>query len=128
MLSTRASSQQEGVKPGGEVDALVEGRTEKFSKREAMETLAGAGVPGDAVLDSSEVLGDPHLIERGMVVPMEHPMRGRFMMPGNPVQLSASPTEVTRAPLLGEHDDEVYGVLLGFSPDDLADLRRTGVI
>ena len=110
------------------MDALVEGWTEKLSKREAMETLAGASVPCGAVLDSGEVLGDPHLIERGMVVPMEHPMRGRFMMPGNPVRLSGSPSEVTRAPLLGEHNDEVYGALLGFSPGDLADLRRAGVI
>ncbi len=124
----RFASQQERVTRGGEVDALVEGWTEKFSKREAMETLAGAGVPCGAVLDSGEVLGDPHLITRGMVVPVEHPMRGQFMMPGNPVQLSASPTEVTRAPLLGEHNDEVYQALLGLGPDDLADLRRHGVI
>jgi formyl-CoA transferase len=124
----RYASQPERVARVAEVDALVEAWTEKHSKREAMETLAAAGVPCGAVLDSGEVLSDPHLIGRGMVVPVEHPVRGRFMMPGNPVQLSASPTEVTRAPLLGEHNEEVYGRLLDLDAAALAELRRAGVI
>jgi formyl-CoA transferase len=63
-----------------------------------------------------------------MVVEMEHPERGRFMMPANPVQMSDSPTEVVRAPLLGEHTDEVLGRLLGLGREDLAGLRSAGVI
>jgi formyl-CoA transferase len=74
------------------------------------------------------VLSNRHLIERGMVAPMEHPVRGRFMMPGNPVQMSASRTELTRAPLLGEHNAEVYGTLLGLNADDLARLKQAGVV
>jgi formyl-CoA transferase len=66
--------------------------------------------------------------ERGMIVDLEHPRRGRYPMPANPVRMSESPTEVTRAPLLGEHNAEVYGKLLGYGPDDLAALRRDGVI
>ena len=59
---------------------------------------------------------------------MEHPTRGTFAMPGNPIHLSDSPTTVTRAPLLGEHNREVYEGLLGVPPADLAALRRDGVI
>jgi len=111
-----------------EIDALVEAWTEKRTKQEAMETLAGAGVPCGAVLDSTEILANEALIKRGMIVNLEHPTRGRFAMPGNPVKMSASPTTVTPAPLLGEHNAEVYGKLLGCSAEDLDALRRGGVI
>ncbi len=111
-----------------ELDALVEAWTEKRTKHEAMETLAGAGIPCGAVLDSGEVLTDPSLVERGMVVELDHPTRGRFLMPGNPVRLSDSPTDVKRAPLLGEHNAEVLGRWLGCGADELTALARKRVI
>src|SRR6059036_32494 len=111
-----------------ELDALVEAWTEKRTKHEAMETLAGAGIPCGAVLDSGEVLTDPSLVQRGMVVELDHPTRGRFPMPGNPVRMSGSPTEVKRAPLLGEHNAEVLGRWLGCSVDELMVLEKKKVI
>ena len=111
-----------------EVDAMIEAWTEKRTKHEVLEILAGAGVPCGAVLDSTEVLADPHLKARGMIVELEHPRRGPYPMPANPVRLSDSPTEVVRAPLLGEHNAEVYGALLGYGTAELDTLRRDGVI
>ena len=81
-----------------------------------------------AVLDSTEVLADEHLRARGMVVELEHPDRGRFPMLGNPIHLSASPTEVRPAPLLGQDNADVYGTLLGLGEEELRKLANDGVI
>ena len=111
-----------------EIDDMIEAWTEKRTKHEVMETLASKGIPCGAVLDSNEVLADPHLRQRGFITELEHPRRGKYPMPGNPVRMSDSPTEVRRAPLLGEHNDEIYGKALGMSKEELESLRRDGVI
>jgi formyl-CoA transferase len=124
----RYADRRDRVQFVDEIDAMIEAWTEKRTKHEVMEILAGAGIPCGAVLDSSEVLSDPHLRQRGFIVDLEHPRRGPYPMPANPVRLSNSPTEVVRAPLLGEHNAEVYGALLGAGPAELDALRRDGVI
>jgi formyl-CoA transferase len=111
----------------GEVDRLVEDWTSKRPKREAMEILAGAGVPCGACLDTGEVLTDPHLLARDMIVEVEHPVRGRFVTVGNPIKLSASPTTITPSPLLGEHREEILAEL-GYSADEIDDLAKDGAI
>jgi len=111
-----------------ELEGIVDGWTQKRTKHEVMELLAAAGVPCGAVLDSGEVMSNEHLRSRGMIVDVDHPTRGRMAIPGSPIRLSASPTEVKRAPLLGEHNAAVYGRLLGLSEADLADLRHDGVV
>ena len=85
-------------------------------------------MPCGAVLDSVELLNDPHLRERGMVVTVNHPVRGEFTMPGCPVRLEDSPVEITAAPLLGQHNGEVYGELLGMTAADLQRLQSAGVV
>lgn len=111
----------------GEVDRLVEDWTSKRPKREAMEILAGAGVPCGACLDTGEVLTDPHLLARNMIVEVEHPVRGRFVTVGNPIKLSASPTTITPSPLLGEHREEIL-TELGYSAAEVDDLAKDGAI
>jgi formyl-CoA transferase len=49
-------------------------------------------------------------------------------MPGSAIQMSGSQTKVTRAPLVGEHNQEVFGGLAGLSPEELASLSADGVI
>ncbi len=124
----RMKTSADRVRHVEEVDAAVGAWTEKQTKHEAMETLGAAGVPAGAVLDSGEILGSKDLRDRGMIVELEHPTRGRFAMPANPVRMSASPTEVTAAPLLGQHNGDVYGALLGLSADELAALKSEGVV
>src|SRR3989442_792026 len=111
----------------GEVDALVEAWTSERTKHEVMKILAGAAVPCGACLDTGEVLSDPHLQARDMIVEIEHPVRGRYVTVGNPIKLSASPTTISAAPLLGQHRREVLKEL-GYSDDDINALEADGSI
>ena len=111
-----------------EVDEAIEAWTSGRDKYEAMHALAGAGLPAGACLNAEDLHRDPHLAERGMVVEYDHPARGRVRLLGCPLKLSASPVEPARAPLLGEHTDDVYRDLLGLDEAELADLRARKIV
>ena len=85
--------------------------------------MGDAGVPCGAMLDTGEVLADPHLRARDMIVDVDYPTRGTYQTVGCPVKLSDSPAEVTRPPLLGEHTAEVLSALCGVSADEVQRLR-----
>jgi formyl-CoA transferase len=107
---------------------IIEGWTRQYDKREVMKAFAGRGIPCGAVLDTAEVLNDAHLRERGTIVDLEHPTRGKFSTIISPLRLSESPVEAARAPLYGEHSVEVLRDLAGYSEEEVAVLRAKGVI
>jgi formyl-CoA transferase len=111
-----------------EVTAAINQWTTTHTKHEVMQILGEAGVPCGKVLDSVELLNDPHLRERGMIVTVQHPVRGEFTMPGCPVKLGDSPVEVRSAPLLGEHNNEIFAQYLGFDAAEVERLKHEGVI
>jgi len=123
----RYETQPERWKHKPEVDALVEAWTMKRTKHEVMKILGEAGVPCGAVLDTGEVLTDPHLRARDMIVEVEHPVRGKYVTVGNPIKLSASPTKILPSPLLGQHRQEIL-VELGYSESDIAALAKEGAV
>jgi formyl-CoA transferase len=93
-----------------------------------MRLMGDAGVPCGATLDTGEVLGDPHLRARDMILDVEYPTRGTYQTVGCPVKLSDSPAEVTRPPLLGEHTAELLSSLCGVSADEVQRLRTLDVV
>jgi formyl-CoA transferase len=92
-----------------------------------MKILGEAGVPAGAVLDTGEVLTDPHLRQRDMIVEVKHPVRGPYLTVGNPIKLSASPTEIGPAPLLGQHREEILSEL-GYDGAAIQTLAKDGAI
>ena len=67
-----------------------------------MRLMGDAGVPCGACQDTGEVLTDPHLKAREMIVDVDYPERGTYQTVGCPIKLSASPVTVSRPPLLGD--------------------------
>jgi formyl-CoA transferase len=110
------------------LNAIIETWTRKRTKHEVMQRLGDAGVPSGACQDTGEVLADPHLRARDMIVDVDFPTRGTYQTVGCPIKLSDSPAEITRPPLLGEHTDEVLAALCGTSVEQLRRLRETGVV
>ncbi len=116
------------AKNNEELTAIINEWTGRHTKHEVMKILGGAGVPCGAVLDTVELLNNPHLRERQMIVDIEHPARGKLSIPGCPVKLEDSPVTVVSAPLLGQHNAEVYGQMLGLGKQELEQLKERGVI
>ncbi|HTY54687.1 MAG TPA: CoA transferase [Candidatus Binataceae bacterium] len=110
------------------LSSIIADWTCKRTKHEVMKILGDAGVPCGKVLDTMELFDDPHLRERGMMTTIQHPVRGELKMPGCPVQLEDSPVAVKSAPLLGEHNREVYAEYLGLGADEIDRLKADGVI
>lgn len=111
-----------------EVDALVTAWTTTRTKFEAMDELGKAGVPAAAVMDTKDLAEDDFLRSREMVVELDHPLRGKTVIPGFPVKMSDSYVKVELAPSLGR--DNLYALrdIVGLSEEEIAALQRDGVV
>ena len=110
------------------LNAIIEEWTRARTKHEVMRILGAAGVPCGACQDTGEVLADPHLKAREMIVDVDYPTRGTYQTVGCPVKLSDSPVEVSRPPLLGEHTEALLQSLCGVDPAETRRLRDDGVV
>ncbi|MFC4000010.1 formyl-CoA transferase [Nocardiopsis sediminis] len=108
--------------------ALIEEWSSKLPKWEVLAALNAHNIPCGPILSTREIIDDPTLNANGIVATVEHPERGTYKTVGLPIRLSASPADIRRSPLLGEHNSEVYVGELGLSQDDLTTLKSNGVI
>ncbi len=111
-----------------EVADIISSWTRTLTKFEAMQTLTELGIAAGAVQDSCEVLQDPHLRAREMVIDIQDPARGDYQIIGCPIKVDGNETRITPPPLLGEHSEEVLKTLLGMSAEDISGLRKDGVV
>ena len=110
------------------LDAIISEWTGQRGKHDIMRVMGQAGVPCGACQDTGEVLADPHLKAREMIVDLEYGQRGTYQTVGCPIKLSDSVAEITRPPELGEHTDDVLRDLLHINDDDIARLREENIV
>ena len=85
-------------------------------------------IPCGPINNYEEVMADPHILARELVVETDHPTLGCIKTLGTPLKLSDTPLTPGRpAPLLGQHTDEVLGEV-GLTADEIAELRRVGAV
>ena len=85
-------------------------------------------MPVAKVMGIEELYDDPQYEARKYFQDIDHPQTGSLTYPGAPFRMSETPAEIKRAPLLGEHNDEIYTALLKLSRDELAELKERNVI
>tara|TARA_Y100000758_G_scaffold146363_1_gene103704 strand:- start:2660 stop:3865 length:1206 start_codon:yes stop_codon:yes gene_type:complete len=122
------SQQADRYQNRDELRGIIGAWTLMRDKYQAMRELAEGGVPASAVLDTSDLYNNPHLVERGFVHEVEHPRHGAVKLLGWPVRMSESSVEIEAAPLLGQHSKEVLNDDLALTQTELDDLTKQGVI
>jgi CoA:oxalate CoA-transferase len=104
-------------------EPLLQKRTAEW--RELFDTV---GIPNGPINSVDEVVVDPQVVAREMIVEVDHPVAGKTSLPGIPIKLSATPGAVRQsAPLLGQHTVEILRDVLGYSPQQIADLEQHGI-
>jgi crotonobetainyl-CoA:carnitine CoA-transferase CaiB-like acyl-CoA transferase len=129
-LDPKFATNEARVENQDELDAIVGRWTRPRRRYDIMRRCQARGIVA-AVVQSAEdrVEYDPQLQHREMHPVIRHPELGEFAYEGYPVKMSRTPAFVHgRAPTLAEHNDYVYGELLGLSAAELASLRERGVI
>ena len=111
-----------------EIFERIEQWTMTKTKFEVMDICNPLNIPVGPILSMKEIAEDPGLRESGTIVEVDHPERGPYLSVGCPIKLSASPVEVVRSPLLGEHTDEILTQVLGYEGDDLERVKASGAV
>lgn len=127
-LATRAGwgeHLEDVLRPG------IEGWAKDHTMREAAALLTAEGVAAGPCFESHDVMTEPHLTGRDMLVALERTdgIEQSVLVPGNPVKLSAvTETKPEPPPGLGEHTSSVLAEELGLSPDEIDALAAEGVV
>ncbi|GAA4528927.1 CaiB/BaiF CoA transferase family protein [Nonomuraea ferruginea] len=112
-----------------ELDELISAWTVTYPADELLRLLHDGGVPAGRIYTAEDMFADPHFEAREAIVRVPHPDFGEVAMQNVVPKLSGTPGRVRSAgPALGQHNDEVYGGLLGLSPQEIAGLSTAGII
>ena len=111
------------------IAAMIHVWTTDKNVDEVVKLCSEVGVPCCRINDIPAAAADPQIRAREMIVNVEQPGIGKVPLPGVPVKLSETPGSIdTHAPGIGEHNEEIYGGLLGYDQSELSKLKEEGVI
>ena len=111
-----------------DIDHDLSAWTRERTSHDAMHLLQAEGVAAVAVLDGPELVEDPQLRHRGFLVDIDHPEVGVTASAGIPLSFSETQLHYGSAPLLGQHNREVFTELVGIEPEEFEQLVRDSVI
>ena len=113
-----------------ELVAIIEGwLRSQASDDAAIATLKAYHVPVAPILSVPEALQHPHLRQRGTVRTIQDRILGALDVPGFALRFSAFPQPLElQAPMLGEHNEEILTQWLGYTPDQVQELERKGIL
>jgi crotonobetainyl-CoA:carnitine CoA-transferase CaiB-like acyl-CoA transferase len=118
------------VKHRAEIIELIETWFQSLPSDEAaVEALREARLPSAPVLTVEKAMRHPHLVERQTVQTVHDRLLGEFQIPGFPLRFSSFPERLDlEAPFLGEHNSQILGAYLGYTPEEVSRLERGGVL
>ena len=107
---------------------LLEAQTVRKPVMQWIDALSAANVPCAPIYDMQQLLADPHVQGRDMVLQVPHASGVDVPVLRSPFRLSASPVQHKAPPMLGQHTDEVLSRSLGKSTAEIERLRHARVI
>lgn len=126
---SRFITESDRLANSAELNRIVTEWTSAHPGEEILAALTAADVPCAPIADIEQVVNNPQLKHRQNIVTVKTSGGQELPLPGIPVKLSETPGSVRLAPpATGEHNEEVYGSMLGMSKADLDVLRQQGVI
>ena len=106
----------------------IEQWTMTKTKFEVMDLCNPLDIPVGPILSMKEIADDEGLYATGTLVKVNHPERGEYISVGCPIKLSASPVDVERSPLLGEHTEEILRDVLKYSDEEIQAISESGAV
>jgi len=112
-----------------ELIAILQGIFAARTMRDWLESLERAGVPCGPINTVADVFADPQVQARGLKLDLPHPSIGLVPSVANPIKYSATPISYSSAPpMLGADTDEILREMIGVPPEEIARLRKAGIV
>jgi len=125
----RYATRENRTKNMDEVDGLVQAWCKEKTVEEVFAILKKFGVPCSPLPTFDQVANDPHLLSRDMIVEVDQPVSGKVKLIGSVYKMSKTPGDrKKRVADVGEHNEEIYGGLLGIDAQEMQMLKKESVI